>query len=102
LKGDWGDGEQDRVYRPIILMTNVYNSGDQEFDAFPEVAATINDSETGNDVIWGRQPTGSPPPLQNRKAVGGGIALTRSSGSAPPSLSGEHRALVSKHIELAT
>jgi hypothetical protein len=39
-----------------------------EFDGKGEVVATINDSETGNDVIWGRQLTGSPPPLQNREA----------------------------------
>jgi hypothetical protein len=30
-----------------------------------EMVATINDSATGNDVICGRQPTGSPSPLQN-------------------------------------
>jgi hypothetical protein len=30
----------------------------EKFDAFPEVVATINDSETGNDVIEGRQSYG--------------------------------------------
>jgi hypothetical protein len=29
-----------------------------------EVVATINDSETGNDAVYGRQLTGSPPLLQ--------------------------------------
>jgi hypothetical protein len=67
-------------------MIDVYSSGDQEFDAFPEVVATINDSETGNDVICGRQSRGSPPPLQNRelKTVDGRIVL----GSAHQSMIG--------------
>jgi hypothetical protein len=36
-----------------------------KFDGKRKVVATINDSETGNDVIEGRQPTGSLPTLQN-------------------------------------
>jgi hypothetical protein len=48
----------------------------QEFDAFPEVVANINDSETGNDVICGRELTGSPPPLPNRElTLGPGLPI---------------------------
>jgi hypothetical protein len=52
----------------------------EKFDGNTEVVATINDSETGNDVIEGRQPTGVPPSLQtgSLRLWVAEIALTRS------------------------